>query len=332
MENSKQVEKEHRWGPLQSINNTFNKSIIKDFKKYIKPLNDSGVNKWTIYSDYCLEDKNKLYSAMTFTLVPYIDHFEELKKVLKEIAPNDLKKTKLIDKRFCSFLKSGYVFNFSFIFEKGENHFFCKLSREEFIKAADELIKMYQKWIITTPINTDYFNRVITKVKKLKQEMQRKTFNVTLFQNIWIVQLLVSYIMMIVTRESSLEPEIIGWFSDRDKIVHAYDEIIIDLANATYHNICELENVGDRECRKIVYPSKSQDSKALWFDEFIRIPDYLSGALAGRNYENKLKDKYDILFEEGIAENPFISTIAFEIRNNLPHTFSLNFGLKGQGV
>ncbi|MBT2641621.1 hypothetical protein J7I80_05260 [Bacillus sp. ISL-41] len=312
-------------GELKVFHDTFQKSSISDFRKFIKPFNKMGVTKWMIYSDYCLDDENKLYNAATFTILPYIDDIDVLKKLIKEWAPKDLKRTSNVDERFCAFLKSGYLFNISIVFEKGKNHFFGRSSKEQNILALDKIIEQFNLWIETTPSNETYFNTVIRKIKKLKQEMERKTFSLKLFQNITMVQAIVSYLMLTISKESTIKPEIIGWFSDRDNLITAFDGILYDLIYMNYHNMCEMEKMSDKESVKIAVAEPDLKVKSLWYDEMIRMSDYLSGALAGRNFINPQKDKYDELFERAIVENPYLAILSFNVIGEKNNIGRLNF-------
>ncbi|MEC1525825.1 hypothetical protein P9D43_27885 [Neobacillus niacini] len=312
-------------GELKVFHDTFHKSTISDFRSFIDPFNKIGVTKWMIYSDYCFDDEKKLYNAATFTILPYIDDIVELKEIINKMAPVDLKRASSVDERFCAFMKSGYMFNISIVFEKGKNHYFGISSKEQYLQDLDKIIKQFELWIVTTPTNEVYFNSVIKKVKKLKQEMERKTFSMKLFQNINMIQAIVSYLMLIISKESIIKPDLIGWFSDRDKLITSYGGILYDLLQMNYHNMCDAEKITDKECRKIAVAEPDLKVKSLWYDEMVRMPDYLSGALAGRNFINPNRDKYDELFEMAIVDNPYLAVMSFVIEDQKKFIRRLTF-------
>ncbi|WP_242213165.1 hypothetical protein [Bacillus cereus group sp. BfR-BA-01383] len=315
-------------GEMKIFDEVFHGDIIKKFREFIKPLNDISLDKWLIFSDYCFEDQQKLYNSVTFTIIPYVNHPDNLKQAMKLIAPKDLKKTKHIDGKFGEFIKSGYVFNFSLIFEKREKHYFLKRTKSEYQSEINSLIEGVQKWIENTPEKADYYKETIKKMKTLNQEMERKTFNLRLYQNTYLINVMVSYLFYIISKESKTKPALLGWFSDRDSMLTSYDGLIKDFINISYHNLCEYMKISEKKCPELVFPDNvSFKEKVLWYDELNRIPDYLAGAFAGRNYVSPEKDKYDVLFEEAIAENPYLGVMNFGFENNEKKINSLTFHL-----
>ncbi|MEK4535455.1 hypothetical protein NST21_08875 [Peribacillus sp. FSL K6-1552] len=316
----------NNYGAINWFDTTFQQSSLDDFKRFLKPYKEIKVSKWFILSDYCLKDSNKLYDSITFTIVPYIDDIKELMAVMGEIAPKDLKKTAEIDQRFCKFIKSGYCFNVTVVMEKNTKKFF-PLTKENCMEQIDVLINQYKLWISNTPRNKDYYEKVIKKLKQLKQKAESKSFNLTLFRYIGFVQMIVAYLMTTITKECDYKIENICWFSDRDSIVEWIDGIIYDLLQANYHGMCSMEEVTQNEAPSISVGAYEEGTKQLWYDDLNRIPDYLTGAFAGRNYESVTKEKYDILFEEGFCNNPYLSVVSYSEQGEAIQTNRLTFSL-----
>ncbi len=67
------------------------KALIQDFLKRA-----SFSPKWMLYSDYCLDDKNKPNDVLTFVLMPFFNEatYQKLKKKINEMQPVDIKHTK----------------------------------------------------------------------------------------------------------------------------------------------------------------------------------------------------------------------------------------------
>lgn len=315
------------YGPINWFHFTFKQSSLDDFRLFLNPYKKIKVSKWLIISDYCLKDSTKLYDSITFTIVPYIDDINDLKFVLGEIAPKDLKKTVEIDERFCNFIKSGYCFNVSVILEKNSKKF-LPVTLENCKEQIDILIKQYQLWISNTPGNKDYYERVIKKLKQLKQKAESKSFNLTLFRNIGFIQMIVAYLMTTITKECGYKIENIGWLSDRDSIVEWIDGFIFDILQANYHGMCSVGGIAQFEAASIAVGAHEEGTKQLWYDELNRIPDYLTGALAGRNYSSETKDKYDILFENAISNNPYLATIYYSEEGEAINTRRVVFSPK----
>jgi hypothetical protein len=313
--------------PINWFHTTFKQSSLDDFRNFLNPYKQMQVTKWLIFSDYCLKDRNKLYDAITFTIVPYIDNIQDLKFILGEIAPKDLKKTIDIDDRFCDFIKSGYCFNISIVFEKNSKKL-LPLTQENCMDQIDILISQYNLWTSTTPSNKEYYEKVIKKLKQLKQKAESKSFNLTLFRNIGFIQMIVAYLMTTITRECGYKIENIGWFSDRDSVVEWIDGFIYDILQANYHGMCSLEGIKEYEAQAIAVSGDNKGKKHLWYDEINRIPDYLTGALAGRNFISETKDKYDILFEKAISDNPYLTVIFYSEEGEAINTRRVSFSPK----
>lgn len=295
---------------LTGLEETINKSIINDFRDFLTNFftEQLSVVKWMIYSDYCIDDNNKLYNSFTFTVFPYIIDFNQLKEFIKNFAPKDLKKTKYINEKFYKFIKSGFCFNFAFVINKNKEHIMFGIGKHNYIKTLDLLVGNLERWIKNTPKQEKYYKNLIKKVEKFKQEVSRKNSNLTLYGNIFLTGFLAAYISYLLTKECKIKPEIIGWFSDRDNIT-TYKNLglIGDLYSIMFHDLCDTYNI-DKKSIKITYADTNPDEQPLWYDEMLRSADYLSGALAGKNYNNKY-DKYDELFKKAIINNKFLSII-----------------------
>lgn len=181
-----------------------------------------------------------MYDAITFTIVPYVDDFNELKQYIKNLAPKDLKKTKEINPEFCEFIKSGYTFSISVILNKN-NKKFLPLKAENVIKEIEILQNIFKTWIVNTPSNEEYYKTVLNKLKKLRQEAERPSFNLKLFKRLGLIQLLVAYIMALITKECDYKIDNMGWFSDRDSLTTWMEGLINDLAFVCYDGICKTE-------------------------------------------------------------------------------------------
>ncbi|MBY0160204.1 hypothetical protein H0178_31275 [Cytobacillus firmus] len=288
------------------LNETINKSTIINFREFLG-LHEE-VTKWTIYSDYCIDDAGKLYNSATFTIIPYIDDYEDLRGFLKKLAPNDLKKSREISGKLCDFIKSGYMFNYSILFHKNKGHIFYNYPKEEYLNSLDTLNEMLQKWIKNTPSQKDYYTKLIKNNNRLKQELSRKTFNYKLFNNILLIQFISAYICFLISKEAKTKPEIIGWLSDRDNMTSGHNGIIYDLFHINYHVLCNEFEVDDSGIT-LIYTKTDLDSDTVWFDEMLRIPDYLTGAISGRNHHSNEPDKYDFLFENAIADNDYLALL-----------------------
>ncbi|MFJ7699046.1 hypothetical protein [Lysinibacillus fusiformis] len=124
--------------------------------------------------------------------------------------------------------------------------------------------------------------------------------------------------MATLTKECGYKIDNIGWFSDRDSLTIWMDGLINDLAFVCYDGICKTEKIDDNSATSFNIGAEEKTSKILWYDELNRIPDFLTGALAGRNYASETPDKYDTIFEQAICSNNNLAVIyCFEQDNGV---------------
>lgn len=300
---------------LKVIEDTINKSSIKDFKSYLEGL--KGQSKWLICSDYCIEDNNKANDIATFSVLPYYDYFHDIQNSILKKAPTDIKKTKIIRDSFVEYHRSGYIFHFSFIFGRKREHVLKESTKEDFVPAIKQTIDMLEAWEKNTPSQENYYQTSINKLKSLIQKMKANNFNLKLLKKILVVNLLASYIAYLLCREKNIE--IVGWFSDRDDITIAYQGIALDLFHMNHHGLCERDSIEDSNTKLVIaMPSSASDEK-LWFDELNKLPDYISGTLADYDFKKNYvsKDKFSKMLENCISENTKISILKLYLKSGM---------------
>lgn len=88
-------------------------------------------------------------------------------------------------------------------------------------------------------------------------ETKRRNFNLKLFKEVFWVDILVSYITYLIIEE--IDIELIGWFSDPDKIISSYDSIVFNLYEIMSHTLC-VEKLGENFNQpKITYTNMEKD-------------------------------------------------------------------------
>jgi len=69
----------------------------------------------------------------------------------------------------------------------------------------------------------------------------------------------------------------INWMSDRDNVTTYCDGIIYDLFSMSYSGSIDRINAG-RQAQ--LWTSREDANGTMWFDDLIRIPDFLAGAFS----------------------------------------------------
>ena len=294
---------------FQLLEKTVNKSAIDDFRVFTRRFRD--VTKWFMSSDYCIDDKNKPNNVITFVLYPYILDLSQWSCLIRSLQKTDLKECRKISKEFCSFSHGGYFFSFNILIEK--NSFITKLKdSKSLVKFIDDLICMINRqWKVKTPNMFSYYSNLEARLIKLKDNMKSKNFNYSLLSRVIITIFLASYIRYLTIREID-HVEIFSWLSDRDKITSCYDSIyevlyaIISYCMC-YNHLPEEKYLNVTDCMPV------DIEKNIFYDDVVRIADFICGGLADYNLQTKVvhKQKHCTLLEEVIADNPNIVILMF---------------------
>lgn len=292
---------------FQVIDETFEKSSKTDLEKYYLQLTN-GVKKWTCYSDYCFGDSSKPNDVVSFTFIPYVDDFEKLSNTVQSLANVDIKNTRKVRDEFIAFLKTYPLLNFSFILNDkkrllGENH---EMVKKSLFATYSALRKQYEDWIVNQPEQrTDYKKNVkkidcvlqlINQDKKIKQIVEMT-----------LVTFIGSYVSSRVIKD--LDIEIFGWLSDRDAINEICDNFSATLFHTNLHSLMD-----GKPFQFVVALAGSKDN--AFYEQLVRIPDYVAGTLADYDMEQGLisKDKFDKMLTNYMAENiynNFVYTLSF---------------------
>lgn len=108
--------------------------------------------------------------------------------------------------------------------------------------------------------------------------------------------------------------ETVGWFPDRDNITTAYDRIADYMFSVNLSAFCQRHGIDARQIMTVIGTPdlKQVNSDQMWFDELIRIPDFLAGPLAGWDYRKNLvtgRQKYIEILQGVVADNPYLITL-----------------------
>jgi len=288
---------------INLLDETFNKSVIDDLRSYLK--NNNKIRKFMIFSDYCLHDKAKPNNVASFTIVPYDEFLDIITKKISAIAPNDIKSKKTVEPGFIEYMKEERLFHVSFIIgcTKGLTQHGDKKQRENVEDSIEATIDLVRLWIENTPSNKIYYENFIKKLKNLKQKLDKKSANYRLFRDVMLISLLAGYLAYLLSQEA--KAEIIGWFSDRDKIIDSYQSVALDLFVINHHSICNKHEIESDDTKMAVGKVSENIDGGLWYDAQNRLPDHIAGTLADWDMNNNLasKSKFVQVMRKLIANN-----------------------------
>jgi hypothetical protein len=132
--------------------------------------------------------------------------------------------------------------------------------------------------------DADHQQEYIGRMRRLQRRATANNFKPHLMRDIFLVTGIAAVLAYLLTKWTS--PRTVGWFSDRDNIIAAYDKVAADLFMINHGSICQHRGVEFRGVQ-LRYGDPRPDPrfpKRSWYDAIVRVPDYLAGTLAAYNY------------------------------------------------
>ena len=162
------------------------------------------------------------------------------------------------------------------------------LAFKDFVKQIDSNSAFYEGFV----------ESVLKRASAFQKDFGGKNFNAKLSRQIFLVATFVSLVFYYLNKIK--EPSHIAWISDRDALIDRYDGFIYDLAYFMFLAECSSAISEADKSKKIILDKPNfvftvpEKTGKNFYDELIRIPDYLAGTLADIDIdENEFsKDKY----------------------------------------
>jgi hypothetical protein len=275
---------------------------IGDFRKFLAkhPL----VSKWLIASDFVINEPQASSDAYAYTFFPYNVDMLRLKAGIVKLAPEDFKKTNTVKPQLQEFLQSGETFTICLLTPK-------KYNTAGDIRAVrlslDATLRMMQTWQ-----DAESQQKIIKAFERLRERAKANNFNTQLMSTMMIATVMAAFCSIILAQERKIE--IVAWFPDRDNITTAYERIADHMFAANFSAFSQKHNIDQRPIKTgIGLPEPNPiRPKQTWYDELVRIPDFLAGPLAAWNYKEHLvpgRQKYVDILKGAVADNPYLTTL-----------------------
>lgn len=271
-------------------------NFVQKWKKFYNKF--KHVDTWYIVSDYCFDDKDKPNDVVTFTLLPFGNPFT-VKEQIKQHLGKDLKHCRDISEGAIKYIKeSPYFFSIACII-KDKNKIFNLASTKILL---DSTIKKMENW---PEAKREEF---IHQFKALREYLKRKDVHTNILSNMCVTVHILCVIiefLLIKTRTNH-----IFWISDRDKITDFKNGVIHKLVRLGYANLLK-KRISDHQVYGVL--DDGEYHKEI-YDELVRIPDYISGAIAGIDFDDidKTAEKDYTLFNDSIVDNERIYIMDLE--------------------
>jgi hypothetical protein len=302
-----------RISPLTSLlDEVIYRNSIDDMRQaYFKDLirlSDS----WIILSDYYFGD-DKANKVITFTSMPYLGGLPQLQSIVRALAPRDIKHTRSIDGRFIEFLRQLPSLNISFIFQ--QDKYFAWTSSGEFRAYMAEFCETLSGYVAFWRRNTMNHSRLDALSRNIlhAQNLLRQKKKLRILSEAFVIALLGGYVSSILCRETALTK--LCWLSDRDRTNELGGNFVRDLFQITLIDIVK---------RNISFSFTTANSNSEeWYEDLIRIPDFITGAIASFDFDNSGKHT---------AKPAGLSLIGAYLANNKSDCFNYRFHINDDGL
>lgn len=265
---------------------------IKEHSKFIDFVCKNRHKKWFIFSDYCLDDKNKPNNVLTFSVVAIsdIDQLNLLKNIIEILQPKDIKKSKMINPNFMKFISSLPIFNISIIVPKNRNFIKAfKFDEIEYFKMRYKSLENYYCRLHNFPINNHNFINIIKDLRYVQKKFNAKSISLNKFRDIEIITSVISTISILISIENVDSPTKIIWVSDRDSLLtfeksNLSMPLIFNIAHATFRSFLKTKS-------QLLFYNYIDECKPE-YDSFNRIPDIVAGSLADMSPKTVTNKKF----------------------------------------
>lgn len=249
--------------------------LSADFDAYVKK-NDT--DRWLVFSDYVLRNKQRKTSTIAFTVVPGGNHFESNIRKVASAAKSDFKSIGIVTDEMLELLGNGSFYTFCFVAVQDQLPQFATIDNARaFIDAAAASLKK--------SLDVRGHAAAYQSFRALQQEALSKSFNFRLLGDILFISTLAAFIALQLGRRTKVDR--FAWCSDRDKLVEAYEGFAYTfLAIAVSEYWQEIERGSSGPMLGANPPHLCTDR--AWFDCMTRIPDYFAGAVAGWGLSHEL--------------------------------------------
>lgn len=204
------------------------------------------------------------------------------------------------------------LINIVFIFENKKHFIWDTLDEAKgAIRDHVEVLHAYiDYWRITEPAAIPRLNK-ITKNLKILEDLLKNGKKLRIISAMFLISLLGGYVGSLICRETNLSSLI--WFSDRDSTNEIGENLIRDLFQISLIDIIK-KNIN------FAFTSSNSNSDE-WYQEITRIPDYITGAISGFNFD-----------ENRTSGQKAAQMLGLHFRDNIENTFLYRFRVDDERI
>lgn len=295
---------------IKALFQTFDQSGRAALRDFLR--RNSRVEKWHITADFCLHDTDRPNDVFAFSIIPYDTEFDIIRSQINEVIPKDWKKSKEITPQAIDFLRDKRRFHIAFVFphtpqvfNNGDDTNPLEIARQSVAITVDQLIAQGRT------------GDSLRRLKALKQESKANRFNVELLSDLYVLSDLFCFVTLTLARERNVE--VVGWLPDRDKMTTWCGGVLFDIGVQTLMGLSEHFKIPVPEKGPLIAgPTPGAGKDAMWYDELVRLPDYVAGILSAWNFEtNEIpaeRDKYRVMAQDfaAFAQNIMVFKVRYD--------------------
>jgi hypothetical protein len=291
---------------LTPLRESLNKSALSDLSNWFSDIPENV--SWYVISDYCFGDRTKKNDTVSFTILLHHDKIENIKEYIHHFAPKDIKSTRTISREFLQYINSPVVFTFTFVIDRKSNLLRDYATDENMLSFLSPFRGVVSDIAANSTFEAGYIEAVLKRSRAFETDFQKKSFNSKLSRQIYLVSAFASLVFEFLS--ITKKPEYIQWISDRDALAERFDGFVYDLSFFLFLTGYSKQISPNKESLTILDKPKfiftePEKSGKNFFDELIRIPDYLAGTLADLDIEANTfsKDKYNTVLMESMVNS-----------------------------
>ncbi|MXV14327.1 hypothetical protein [Hufsiella ginkgonis] len=281
---------------IKAVNQVYHGTTIADLEAdYFHQY--GHIDRWTLFSDYSFAS-GKLNDVVTFSFLPFIQNPFELGSMINLLAPGEIKQTRSVSPAFASFLRHLPFLSFSFVISNHKYGFYNNYQnyKASLLLSLDNLYNSIPGWNEQDPFQKETNIAIGRKIKKIRNYIEQDKKHRVL-RNLILITTIGGFLATLVANRTQCTK--MGWFSDRDEINDMEKNFSLDLFNITF-----IQYLYDKYlCKFLAAPADSKSDE--FYADLIKIPDYLTGALADYNQTSQTAShsKFSTLIDDVIANN-----------------------------
>lgn len=279
--------------------------IQSRFERYVQA---HVTDRWLIFSDYVLGQRQRPNDVFAFTLIPGGDYFAGAMRAFEAKAKRDFKDVKSVSEPMMELLRDPRLFSFCFVVDPSRR----------VTQSAAKICSMLDRSIerLRSKPDRELRERDIKTLRAVRVKAASQGFNVRLFDNIALSAAFSAFLTVLVCRTRMATR--VGWFSDRDSIVSAHR------AFAYYLYAANVVVFSQRKLNSWPGPLLGVNAPVelggrLWCEAAIRVPDHLAGVVSAWDFaQNTIPEahKYRQVLLDGIADNPNIQLMHLIVKSD----------------